>query len=435
MSVVYLKSAFGSVSPVIQKAADNGLVTIVEQADFDAQILSQHQGLITGQQCDQNVLLQLKPALEAFMNKGSRWFFNGHIVRPFLDGLHQYQPISAPKRADFDLNSLNFHPIFAEIDLKKLETNKNVAGFYGRGCNPLPENAVAINGLGAKFVPVDWVWHRTKGGRFFSHSGNDLSSMGLEWGLAPLLSERILEWVAGGACLDESTTHFQQPQADLPLAKAQSYQGARINKATNAPRIVVPSSGNYYHIHSLEGEAYSHAFDVITTPEELGIILIPTDILWVPCRTPAQRMIAQKPVIAKHLENGGTVIALGESRSDLWLDHITFHETPTNWWWWLDEKADLGVRVTDPKHPLMKDMTTQDVTWHLHGWFEPPAGAQILARNGDNRPILYVDDVSTNGRMIISSLDPMFHHGSHFMPATTRFLDRFIPNLKAMIHA
>lgn len=29
--------------------------------------------------------------------------------------------------------------------------------------------------------------------------------------------------------------------------------------------------------------------------------------------------------------------------------------------------------------------------------------------------------------MIVSSLDPLYHHGSHFMPATTRFLDRFIP--------
>ena len=56
---------------------------------------------------------------------------------------------------------------------------------------------------------------------------------------------------------------------------------------------------------------------LICAPEELGEHLHPEDVLWVPCRTPAQRMIAQKDVIARHLEAGGTVIALGESRSDL----------------------------------------------------------------------------------------------------------------------
>ena len=44
--------------------------------------------------------------------------------------------------------------------------------------------------------------------------------------------------------------------------------------------------------------------------------------------------------------------------------------------------------------------------------------------------IFYEDTVSTSGRLLITSLDPMYHHGSHFMPATTRFLDGFLPYLK-----
>ena len=94
------------------------------------------------------------------------------------------------------------------------------------------------------------------------------------------------------------------------------------------------------------------------------------------------------------------------------------------------------VRVTEAAaaHPLMQNIGDGQVTWHLHGWFVPPEGATVLARDGEGRPILYEDRVSTPGTMILSSLDPMFHHGSHFMPATTRFLDRFVPNLKAYAH-
>jgi len=434
MTTIYLKSAYGDVSPGIAAAAARGEATIVEQADLTPAILEAHSGLITGQQLDQDAMLALKPAIEAFLDRGGRWFFNGHVVRPLVDGLLQYRPIAAPKRPDFDLTSVNPHPLFDGIDLKKLETNKGVAGFYGRGCNPLPEGAVAVNGLGAAKVPVDWVWARPRGGRMFSHSGNDLGSMGLEWGLASELVARILAWTNGGSCFDPWPQQPASVAGRLPLAEAETYAGHRV-LTTAGRRIVAPSAGTYYNIRSLEGPRYGDAFDVICAPEELGEHLHPEDVLWVPCRTPAQRMIAQKDVIARHLEAGGTVIALGESRSDLWLPAVRFTETPTNWWWWLDPNASLGVRATAPGHPLLAGMGDKEVTWHLHGWFETPEGVEVLARDGEGRPIFYVDEVSTPGRMVISSLDPMFHHGSHFMPATTRFLDRFVPNVRAFINA
>ncbi|MBW8319960.1 MAG: hypothetical protein K0M47_11620, partial [Rhizobium sp.] len=156
MSTIYLKSAFGKPSPGIVEAGQRGEAVIVEQKDLTAEILSAHGGLITGQQLDQDAMLTLKPALEAFLDRGGRWFFNGHMVRPLVDGMAQYRPIAEPRRADFDLSAVNPHPIYDGIDLTKLETNKGVAGFYGRGCNPLPEGAVAVNGLGASKVPVDW---------------------------------------------------------------------------------------------------------------------------------------------------------------------------------------------------------------------------------------------------------------------------------------
>lgn len=75
-----------------------------------------------------------------------------------------------------------------------------------------------------------------------------------------------------------------------------------------------------------------------------------------------------------------------------------------------------------------------EVTWRLHGHFDPPEGAEVLATDRDGLALFYVDDVSTPGRLVVTSLDPIYHHGSHFMPATTRFLDRFLPNLKGWLN-
>ena len=53
-------------------------------------------------------------------------------------------------------------------------------------------------------------------------------------------------------------------------------------------------------------------------------------------------MVAQKALIQQHLDAGGTVVAMGESNSELWLPNVQFHSCATNWWWWLTPGADLG---------------------------------------------------------------------------------------------
>lgn len=186
--------------------------------------------------------------------------------------------------------------------------------------------------------------------------------------------------------------------------------------------------GAYYHIESLEGDRYKHHFDHLARPENLGDVdLNRFDAVLVPCWTPADRMEPHKAQLRAYLDAGGTIIATGESESHLWLPGISFTPQPTNFWWWLTPGADLGVRITRPEHKLFERLGQGDLTWHLHGWFDVPQGAEVLAVNAEGRPILYVDEVTTAGRMILTSLDPFFHHGSHFMPATTRFLDGFLP--------
>jgi len=186
--------------------------------------------------------------------------------------------------------------------------------------------------------------------------------------------------------------------------------------------------GAYYHIESFEAPRYAGYFDALVRPEDLnGTDLSDFNVVVIPCRTPADRMTLHRTQLKAYLDGGGTIVATGESESQLFLPGISFTPQPTNFWWWLTPGADLGVRIAAPEHDLFRRLGQRDLTWHLHGWFDPPEGVEVLAVNGGGQPILYVDEVTTRGRMVITSLDPFYHHGSHFMPATTRFLDGFLP--------
>ena len=192
--------------------------------------------------------------------------------------------------------------------------------------------------------------------------------------------------------------------------------------------ILAVNPGTYYHIESLEGPRYAGFFDRLVRPEDMGETdLDAYRVVLVPCRTPADRMLPHAERLRAYLDRGGTVIATGESDSDLWLPGVRFTAQPTNFWWWLTPGADLGVRVVRPDHPLFSFLTEKDCAYHLHGWFDVPEGAEVLVVNESRKPILYIDEVTTGGRMVLTSLDPFYHHGSHFMPATTRFLDGFLP--------
>ncbi|MFV0244425.1 MAG: hypothetical protein ACK5IB_05320 [Qingshengfaniella sp.] len=197
--------------------------------------------------------------------------------------------------------------------------------------------------------------------------------------------------------------------------------------------LIAVHPGAYYHIESLEGPRYAGLFDRLIRPEALlDLALSPNDILLVPCRTPAERMLPHAARLLAHLSRGGTIVAMGESHSEAWLPGFGFHGQPTNYWWWLDKDGDLGVQITSPDHPMFDHLAPEALSWHLHGWFTPAPGTEVIATNAEGGPILIDDRATTAGRMILTTLDPFYHHGSHFMPATTRFLDGFLPWLRSL---
>jgi hypothetical protein len=197
MSVLFIHSHSGAPPAVYARAVAERRIVMVRESELGASDFDGVKGLLTTTHLDQIGLLDHLPEIERLLGRGGRWFFNGHVMRPFVPGLRNFVPLDKPRRADLALTRLAEHPIFAGIDQKSLEENRGVAGFYGRGHNPLPPGGLAVTGIGPRTLPIDWDWATPLGGRFFSHAGNDLVGMGGSAGHGPLLAERILHWLEG----------------------------------------------------------------------------------------------------------------------------------------------------------------------------------------------------------------------------------------------
>lgn len=197
-------------------------------------------------------------------------------------------------------------------------------------------------------------------------------------------------------------------------------------------RIAAVDGGTYYHDDTLRAPRYREIFDRTIYIRDLPEAdLSEIDIFIASCSADSTSLRRAQPMLDGFLERGGTVVVMGANSPNDWIGHlVTWQDVPSNWWWWLDPKASSGLTVGDGSHGLYKRMTLRDATWHYHGQLVTPPGAVSLVNCEYGGSILYDDRASTAGRIIATTLDPFYHHGSRFMPAATRFLDAFLPWLK-----
>ncbi|MBD0711145.1 MULTISPECIES: hypothetical protein [unclassified Streptomyces] len=155
------------------------------------------------------------------------------------------------------------------------------------------------------------------------------------------------------------------------------------------------------------------------------------DVLFVSDRLHARLLAGAVPWILQVAEHGGTVVVLGENGTCDWVPGLRgLRPAETNFWWWRAPGGDNGVRRSGEGHEAWDHLTERAVRWHYHGLLEPPAGATVLAytdleQEGDpatRQVLLYEDRVSTPGRLIVTTMDPVYHHGSRFMPGATQLL-------------
>jgi len=167
--------------------------------------------------------------------------------------------------------------------------------------------------------------------------------------------------------------------------------------------------------------------DIIYIPEMSNNSLDGFDVVLVPSRLHVSLMNRIQPLLERFAANGGIVVMFWPQAEETAAPNQKWEFRPTNYWWWLDPNETIGYVLRRPDHELFQYIQLEDCVWHYHGIFHPPEGADVLITLGDEGAILYVDKVSSNGTWIVTALDPEYHYGSYFMPATERFLDGFFP--------
>ncbi|GEB33640.1 MULTISPECIES: hypothetical protein [Brevibacillus] len=192
-------------------------------------------------------------------------------------------------------------------------------------------------------------------------------------------------------------------------------------------KIAALYGGSSQHFRSLNEPKYRKYYDrLIYLPDLENTSLDEFDALVVPSQLHMGLVMKSREKIKQFAEKGGIVVAFGPQPRE-WIPGQNWELRPTNFWWWLDKNAKSGLVLQKPDYDLFSYITLADATWHQHGVYWPPEGAEVLISTEDGGAVLYVDKVSTAGTWIVTTLDPDFHFGSYFMPATERFLDGFLP--------
>lgn len=192
-------------------------------------------------------------------------------------------------------------------------------------------------------------------------------------------------------------------------------------------KIAALYGGSSQHFRSLNEPKYRRYYEkLIYLPDLEHTSLDEFDALVVPSQLHMGLVMKSRDKIREFSERGGIVVAFGPQPRE-WIPGQNWELRPTNFWWWLDKNAKSGLVLQKPDYDLFSYITLEDATWHQHGVYWPPEGAEVLISTEDGGAVLYVDKVSTAGTWIVTTLDPDFHFGSYFMPATERFLDGFLP--------
>jgi hypothetical protein len=342
--------------------------------------LARYAALIVTPNADQEHLARQRRLIRDFLDRGGVVVFGGHLHRDWLPGV--------------GVRSAH-HPIFRGMGTE-LTFRRGVAGFFARGHHPPPVGAEILTRLfGGE--PATYLDRVSTAGTIVVQATSDLLSY---------CGEALVDWI-----IEESAQRRAQAAHRLRGLAAVYGGSAQHHRTLTEPK---------YAQHLTGGTIY--------LPELADTDLTAYCGLLIPERLHRGQLDRAAHRILELLDAGGTVIAFsGGEPIPEFMPGVHWQHRPTNFWWWLEPDADLGVRLGDEDDPLFQRLTLRDCTWHYHGVLHPPEGAHVLVKLTTGEALLYVDRISTPGTVVVSTLDPISHYGGYFMPATGRFLDAFLP--------
>ena len=167
-----------------------------------------------------------------------------------------------------------------------------------------------------------------------------------------------------------------------------------------------------------------HVRDLAGSPQ----LLDDADVLVVSDRLRPHLLEQSSEPILDVARRGGTLVVFAENGSESWLPGARGERRPTVFWWWRTGE-DHGLRRNPAPHPAHELFPDRALVWHIHGVLTPPPGAvslmdRVHPDGSLDGSVFYIDEASTPGRILATTMDPVYHHGSGFMPGATQLLYR-----------
>jgi hypothetical protein len=409
--VARLDMEIGSLDP----AAYDERIDQLDCYSLDRVDLSGYRGLIIAGLVDQEYLLRQRPRIEAYLAGGGVLVFGGHLHRRWLPGCSPFVPLERAGVGAYRVAEVAEHPLFDGLGPYELTFRRGVAGFFARGYHPPPPGAEVLVRLGGG-EPVTYLDRVSTAGTVLVQATSDPLAQG---------GRRLVDWMLAEADENHRANLAGEPRRRPAEALAPSADGP-----VAAAGLAAVYGGSSWHHRALTEPKYARHLTggLLYLPELADTDLTGYAGLLIPERLHRGLLNRAAPRVLELLAAGGTVAAFaGGEPIPEFLPGVRWQHRPTNFWWWLEPGADLGLRTPVPEHPLFRRLAMGDCTWHYHGVLDPPAGAEVLVTLPGGEALLYVDRVSTPGTLVVSTLDPLSHYGGYFMPATERFLDGFLP--------
>ncbi|MGD9528721.1 MAG: hypothetical protein AB7V44_18210, partial [Pseudonocardia sp.] len=383
--------------------------------------LSGYDLLVVGATADQEFLARHRDVVERFLDGGGVLHFGGQLHRDWLPGASPFVALPRPGLAAYRVAEVAPHPIFDGVEAADLTFRRGVAGFFARGHHPPPEGADVLVRL-AGGEPATYVDRVSTRGTILVHASGELLGLGEHNGTGARVPDQLVAWAREEAAVRRAAVAAGAPAGTAP-------------PATPPPPVRDPGQpvrglaavygGGAAHHRALTVAKYAHHLTggLIYLPDLARTDLTGLDGLILPERMHRGRLTEAAPRILELLDAGGTVVAFaGGEPIPEFLPGVRWEHRPTNYWWWLDPGSRLELGSPSPDHELFTHLALRDCTWHYHGALDPPPGAEVLVTLPTGEALLYVDRVGSPGTLVVATLDPLHHFGSHFMPATERFL-------------
>ncbi|QKS48935.1 phosphate starvation-inducible protein PhoH (plasmid) [Paenibacillus cellulosilyticus] len=159
---------------IVRDGASDPSTLVLDQYEFATYDLlgAAHRFLIIDEFIDQELMLEQKEKIEAFLNQGNILVFSGHLFRPWIPGAAPFVPKTIYNHLDYTIQVLD-HSIFAGVQSEDITYNKGVAGFFARGHHPIPEGAEVILRL-AGDEPITYIDRLSTQGTILVHAGRNL---------------------------------------------------------------------------------------------------------------------------------------------------------------------------------------------------------------------------------------------------------------------